>query len=257
LTKLGTGTLTLSAANTYTGDTTVSNGTLALAISSAIANSSAIKLVAGTTLDVSAVAPFSVGAAQTLTGAGTVNGSVQVDGTLAPVGTLTFNNDLTINGNLKFGLNKFLAQSNDLVVVNGTLNNAGTGTLTVTNLGPALAVGDKFTLFSQALPNGNNLTIVPPSGVTFTNKLTTDGSIEVLTAPAIASNPTNISFSVSGTTLSLTWPGSHLGWFAQSNSVSVAAPAMWFDIAGSDAVTNLNITINPGLSNVFYRLRHP
>ena len=72
-----------------------------------------------------------------------------------------------------------------------------------------------------------------------------------------ADSPTNITFSVNANTLSLTWPGSHLGWFAQSDSVSVAAPALWFDIPGSDAVTNLDININPALPNVFYRLRHP
>lgn len=259
LTKLGTGTLTLSAANTYTGDTTVSNGTLALATGNAIANSAAIKLVAGATLDVSAVAPFSVGASQTLTGAGTVNGSVQVDGTLAPVGTLTFNNDLTINGNMIVRLNKFLVQSNDLVVVNGTLNNIGTGTLVVTNPGPPLAVGDKFTLFSQALPNGNNLTIVPPSGVTFTNQLATDGSIQVLTAPAIASNPTNITLSISGNTLNLSWPADHLGWIlqVQTNSLATGLNTNWSDLTGTWLVTATNFAINPADPTVFYRLRHP
>jgi autotransporter-associated beta strand protein len=258
LTKLGAGTLTLSAANTYTGDTTVSNGTLTLATGNAIASSAAIKLV-GATLDVSAVAPFSVGASQTLTGAGTVNGSVQVDGTLAPVGTLTFNNDLTVNGNLAFRLNKFLAQSNDLVVVTGTPNNTGTGTLVVTNQGPPLAVGDTFTLFSQALPNGNNLTIVPPSGVTFTNKLATDGSIQVLTAPAIASNPTNITLNVSGNTLTLSWPADHLGWIlqVQTNSLATGLSANWSDLADTWLVTATNFTINPAAPTVFYRLRHP
>jgi autotransporter-associated beta strand protein len=257
LTKLGTGTLTLSAANTYTGDTTVSNGTLALATSSAIADSAAIKLVDGAIFDVSAVAPFNVAASQALTGAGTVNGSVQMDGLLAPIGTLNFNNDLTINGNLKFGLNKLEVQSNDMVVVNGTLGNTSTGTLTVTNLGPALAVGDKFTLFSQALPNGKNLTIVPPSGVTFTNELETDGSIQVLTAPAVASNPTNITFNVSGNTLSLSWPADHLGWIAQYNSINLANTNDWIDIPNSQNVTNLIITIDPGMTNVFYRIREP
>src|SRR6185295_16773409 len=82
------------------------------------------------------------------------------------------------------------------------------------------------------------------------------GSITVL-ASGVASNPTNITFNVSGNTLSLTWPGSHLGWIAQSNSVNVASGSSWFDIAGSQSGTNLNITINPALANVFYRLRHP
>jgi hypothetical protein len=114
-------------------------------------------------------------------------------------------------------------------------------------------------LFNKPVVNGGALVIspAPGAGLAWTNKLAVDGSIAVVVGPTMASSPTNISFSISSGTLALTWPGSHLGWLAQSNSVSVAAPTMWFDIAGSDTVTNLNIAINPGVANVFYRLRHP
>jgi hypothetical protein len=64
-------------------------------------------------------------------------------------------------------------------------------------------------------------------------------------------------FNVSGNTLALSWPATHLGWIAQSNSISLVNSNSWFDIAGSAAVTNLNIVINPAQPNVFYRLRHP
>jgi autotransporter-associated beta strand protein len=262
LTKLNAGLLTLGGACTYTGPTTVSNGTLALTGSGSVGDSGSISIASGATFDVSAVAPYDVGASQTLAGSGTVNGSVQVDGTISPgfsaVGTLTFNNNLTFDGNLLFELDKSLAQSNSLVVVSGVLNNTGTGTLSVTNLGPALVVGDKFTLFSQPLPNGNNLTIAPLNGVTFANNLAVDGSIQVLTATnLIASNPTNITVNANGSTLTLSWPLDHLGWIAQSNSVSLASSNYWFDIPSSQNGTNLVIQINRGLTNVFYRLRHP
>ncbi|HXI71765.1 MAG TPA: LamG-like jellyroll fold domain-containing protein [Verrucomicrobiae bacterium] len=91
-----------------------------------------------------------------------------------------------------------------------------------------------------------------------TGSTTGSGSITVLTGPAAtASYPTNITTTVSGGVLTLAWPATHLGWYAQSNSVSLANTNFWFDIAGSQSVTNLNITLNPGLTNVFYRLRHP
>jgi hypothetical protein len=78
-----------------------------------------------------------------------------------------------------------------------------------------------------------------------------------LSVVSVASNPTNITFLVSGSNLSLTWPADHLGWIAQSNSVSVANTNLWFDIPGSQTTTNLNVTINPTAPQIFFRLRHP
>ena len=76
--------------------------------------------------------------------------------------------------------------------------------------------------------------------------------------PSYATTPTNIVFSVSGgNPLHLTWPASHLGWIAQSNSVNLASAGSWFDIAGSASVTSLSIPINPTTPKVFYRLRLP
>lgn len=72
-----------------------------------------------------------------------------------------------------------------------------------------------------------------------------------------ATTPTNITYSVSGDTLGLSWPESHRGWYAQSNTVSVADPNAWYDIVGSETVTNLDLTINPALPQVYYRLRQP
>jgi autotransporter-associated beta strand protein len=108
LTKQGAGTLTLSAANTYTGATTVSTGTLALSDGGLIANSSTINVASAATLSVTGVTPttFTVGATQTLTGAGTIlatGKTVVANGTLSPgnsPGTLTQD-----GGALRLGLN--------------------------------------------------------------------------------------------------------------------------------------------------------
>jgi hypothetical protein len=174
----------------------------------------------------------------------------------ATVGALTINGDLTINGNLRFKLDKSSPLTSDLVVVSGSLQNGGTGTLAVTNLGPALVSGDTFVLFSQPLSNGGALTIAGPAGVTFANLLAANGSIQVLSAPT-ATNPTNLVFSISSGTLQLSWPADHLGWYAQSNSVGLANSNFWFDIPGSQMGTNLSITINPSLPQMFYRMHRP
>ena len=126
----GPGVATLSAANSYTGATTVSAGTLALGSGGSIGSSSVISLAAGATLDVSAVAGFGLSAGQTLSGSGTVLGSMT-----APAGTTVSPGDtgsgtLTVNGNLNLAggawrcdLNTpgVVGGVNDLLVVNGNL----------------------------------------------------------------------------------------------------------------------------------------
>lgn len=226
LTKTGSGTLYLNGANTYTDPTVVSAGALG--------------------------------------GTGTIGGPVTVNSgaALAPgnsVGTLTINSDLTIKGNLAIEVNKSLSPSNDLVVVSGVLTNSGTGTVTVANLGSALVVGDSFTIFSQAVSNGAALNIAG-ANVTWTNKLALDGSIQVLSLAApIANYPTNISYSVSGGTLTVTWPATHLGWNLQSqtNALNKGLGTNWVTIPGTSAVTSTNLTIVPANPTVFYRLSKP
>lgn len=76
LTKNGTGTLTLTAANTYTGKTTVSAGTLSLSGAGSVAASPWIEVSSGATLNVATGTQTLTN--QTLTGAGSVTGSVTV-----------------------------------------------------------------------------------------------------------------------------------------------------------------------------------
>jgi autotransporter-associated beta strand protein len=248
--KIGSRTLVLSATNTYTGPTTVSNGTL---------------LVNGQ-IDTNTVTV----AGGTLGGSGTVLGPVTVSsgGTLAPgtsaIGTLTINNNLALNGNLFFKVNKSLSpsQSNDIASVTGTLANGGTGTLTVSNLGPALAVGDKFKLFSNAVVNGSTLG-VSGSGVLWTNNLQVDGSISVtsLTVPTpvinsviLQDNGTNLVFS--GTN------GTADGAYSVLSSTNLMTPlANWvlqasgtFNGTGGFSYTNV---ITPGVPVRFFILRIP
>ena len=247
LTKIGAGIFRLTGTNTYTGATIVSNGVLQ--ISGALGTGA-----------------VSVASGGTLSGAGIVGGAVNIapGGTLSPgdsVGVFTVSNNLIVNGNLFFELNKSLspARSNDFAVVTGALTNAGTGTLTLNNLGPALVVGDAFTLFSQPLLNGNSLTLISPAGVTFTNKLALDGSLQVLAVSSTAAYPTNLTSSVSGSTLTISWPTTHLGWILQSqtNALNIGLGRNWQDIAGTASVTSTNMAIVPATPSAFYRLRHP
>jgi autotransporter-associated beta strand protein len=86
LTKTGLGTQVLTNASTYTGATTISQGTLALSATGTIANTSTIHIANGATLDVSA-AGISIGATQAITGTGTIlatGTTVTANGTLSP-----------------------------------------------------------------------------------------------------------------------------------------------------------------------------
>ncbi|MDB6170915.1 MAG: sorting protein [Chthoniobacteraceae bacterium] len=102
LIKKGSGTLTLTGANSYTGATVVEAGTLAIALTGSISGSTSIQAKAGAALDVRALgADFNLANGQTLEGSGAVFGPVAMNegSKLAPgdaIGKLTFNGNLSL-----------------------------------------------------------------------------------------------------------------------------------------------------------------
>ena len=190
LTKLGSGPLTLAGTNTYTGVTTISNGTLVLSTNGSIANSSTINILAGATLDVSAVSGgWLVSTGQTLAGNGAIAGAMTVlyGGTLQPglggadISTLIFSNALTLAGTTVMTLNRTNAQKASRVT--GVTALTYGGGLSVLNAGSTLQAGDAFTLFNATNYNGAfTYTILPPLNVGLvwdTSQLLTNGSISV------------------------------------------------------------------------------
>ncbi|MEI6644499.1 MAG: Ig-like domain repeat protein [bacterium] len=129
LTKLGTGSLTLGANNTYKGSTTISNGTLRLLATGSISNSAVINVTRGTVFDVSAyTSGYTLTNNQILAGNGGVTGAVVVasgagvsGGGTNDVGTLTCANNLTLNAGAKVYWN-YSGTTQDLINVTGTLN---------------------------------------------------------------------------------------------------------------------------------------
>jgi autotransporter-associated beta strand protein len=195
LEKKGVGRLTLDAASTYTGATTISEGTLAIGSGGSIASSSQVIVGASSTLDVSAVS-FTLGgsAAQTLGGNGNIAGNMTVgaNGTLSPgnsIGTLGFGGDLTLlSGSINFFEIDTAGNLSDLVSVSGLLTLGGT--LNVSNIGSALVSGDTFNLFDWGSVSGTFSTVNLPgldSGLTWDqSQLYTSGTLSVIPEPSSA-----------------------------------------------------------------------
>jgi autotransporter-associated beta strand protein len=241
LTKNGAGMLTLLGTNTYAGATIVNGGSLI--VNGSLSAGSAVTVLGGA-----------------LGGTGVIGGpvSVQLGGTLAPgasIGTLSLSNTLT----LQAGSTTFM-EINGAAVTSDQVRGVTTvhygGTLVVSNTAGTLTAGQTFQLFSSAGHTDTFANITSALGNGLKGQFNpTNGVLTV--APDAPTTATNISVAFSGNTLTLTWPGSYLGWYAQSNSVSIADPLYWFDIPGSQTTTNLSLPANPAMTNVFYRLRYP
>jgi hypothetical protein len=69
-------------------------------------------------------------------------------------------------------------------------------------------------------------------------------------------SPANITVSVAGNQLSLTWPTNYTGWLLESNSTGLMS-ANWFLMPGSVNTNRVQLTIQSDQRNVFYRLSSP
>jgi fibronectin-binding autotransporter adhesin len=267
LTKVGAGVLTLTAINSNTGPVTVSGGTLALLSDGSFSNSALIAVSSGAVLDVSARSDgtLNVNSGQTLKGGGTVNGNVNAlaGSTVAPgnsVGTLNVQGNVTLAGTLQMELNRTnTPNTSDRLTASGTITYGGT--LVATNIGPALQTNDTFQLFPTGVSGFGAFDLATRDGnnkiYTWQNNVATLGSIKVLSvAEAVNLTPTNITFSVSGGVLDLSWPADHTGWTLQTNAVSLLS-SNWFPYPNSSTTNRVLIPINPSQGSVFFRLRYP
>src|ERR1039458_1817835 len=185
LTKQGTGILTLNGANSYTGSTLIQTGTVALASSATLASTN-LNISAGTTLDAGALGgPLAMNYGQYLVGNGTVNGSVDTasGGLIYPggnfvAGTLTVTTNLTLSsgGTLSFDLAHNTAiggGTNDLIVVGGNLNVAGSTTLALNFLNGSPVTGT-YTLIQYGTISGTLASITLPINARYSLILSID-----------------------------------------------------------------------------------
>jgi autotransporter-associated beta strand protein len=178
LTKNGTGTLTLSATNTYTGTTAISAGTLTLSGGSAIADNGAVTLANATSTALNVDSSETIG---NLSGGGSLGGNIAI----ASGQTLTVNQttNLSYNGSISGAGGLTINGTHQLQLMG---NNSFTGMTTINNgtlrlQGPATnttIVGD-ITINGGSLLWGSTMSnqVADTSSVTLTN-----GSLELSTA---------------------------------------------------------------------------
>ncbi|WP_281337381.1 autotransporter-associated beta strand repeat-containing protein [Flavobacterium eburneipallidum] len=178
LTKVGTGSLILTNANTYTGVTNVNGGKL---------------IVNNTTGNGAGTGALTINNGGTLSGTGILANTISVasGGTLAPgyplLGTLTVNKSVTMQAGSTYETDVYadtntsdvLTTGANVVTLNGTLN-------VVNRSGVNFAAGNSFKIFNATTINGNFTSInpaTPGAGLSWdTSMLKTDGLLKVSTS---------------------------------------------------------------------------
>ena len=264
--KIGSGTLFLSAPNTYSGSTLVNAGTLALTNSGSIFFSTQLIVAAGATLSASGRSDgrLTLFNGQTLKGDGLLNGSLWVNSgaVLAPgtsLGTFTVTNSVTLQGTTFMELNRS-ASTNDLITGAAAINYGGT--LRLTNLSGTLTAGDNFKLFNAGTYSGMFAALSPPTpgpGLVWNTNSLTNGILWISAAPG----PWISSVQVIGTQLHISGSnGVPTGSYYVLASADLNLPLTnWTRVTtnafDSDGAFNFTAEMNAGIQQRFFLLQNP
>jgi autotransporter-associated beta strand protein len=252
--KVGTGKLTLTGTNTFTGGTIVSNGAV---------------FVSNTTGTGTGSGTVAVRSGATLGGSGIISGATTIENgaTLAPgdaIGKLTFNSTLSLaaSSTSRLELNA-AALTNDTVKTVGAITYSGT--LIVSNTAGTLAAGQSFKVFEAPGYSGSFTVITLPTlgaNLAWTNRLAIDGTIAVFsTVPATPPVFNSVTALGSNLVMSGTNGPANSAYYVLSTTNVTLPVASWpriatnnFNGSGNFAFTN---AIVPGIPQQFYRLQLP
>jgi autotransporter-associated beta strand protein len=184
LTKVGTGTLILTNANTYTGVTNVNGGKL---------------VVNNTTGNGAGTGALTINTGATLSGTGILANTISVasGGTLAPgypfLGTLTVNKAVTLQAGSTYQTDVYPDTNTSDLLATGTNPITLNGTLKVVNQsGGNFVLGNSFKIFNATTITGDFASIspaTPGAGLSWdTSMLKTDGLLKVSSSLATNSN---------------------------------------------------------------------
>ncbi len=222
VTKQGTGTLTLTAVNTYTGATTITNGTVALSGAGSLADTSPVNITGGSgTFDISAISASGetigsiagVAGSQAVLGAKNLTAGGSADTTMAGVISGT-GGSLTKTGSGKLTLTAANTYTSDTTVAAGTLALSGAGSIADTS---AVKITDATSTLDISAKTGSSETVASLSSVA--------GSSVILGAKNLTagdSNDTTVAGTISGTGGSYTKTGSGTTTFTGADTYTGA-----------------------------------
>jgi hypothetical protein len=151
-------------------------------------------------------------------------------------------------------------ETNDAVQVAVNLGMGVTAAEIIELTGPALDSTNDYTIGGAEIePNGSWAggvqSVIPATNGQLTIQVPPISAI--LLNPILTDAGTNLTFSVSGDQLNLSWPSNYIGWLLQSNSLGLALSNDWVTLPGSASTDSVQITISPEATSIFYRLMHP
>lgn len=249
LVKEGAGTTILTGPNTYTGATTVEQGTLLVNAPGSLAAASAVT-VGNTTLlagNGTIAGPVTVESGGTLGGSLTLNGPVTInpggrlDATDPSLPSVNVTSTLTLEGFIDLSIDRTRSPKASNLTISGSLVRGGT--MRILNTGPDLQLGDTFTVtISAGTLNGSFASTLLPSlgyGLAWnTSQLASNGTITVVA---------NTGFTASTTTLTPTTTNQQIHGIGANFALGPQSIA-WNN-------TNFNTAFSPsGLNISFARL---
>jgi len=184
LTKLGTGTVLLSGANTYTGVTYVNGGTLKLGSATALGTSSQTSVVSGACLDLngstlSTARPLTLNGTGILSGGALANNGTQAASfsggiTLGSAASIVSANNITLSGNVNCSNNDLtLSGTSSASTISGVIS--GTGLVTKSNTGTWIYTQSANTYTGTTTVNAGELRLNPTANATFVSKIVLNG----------------------------------------------------------------------------------
>ena len=222
LTKVGSGTLTLTGVNDYSGTTTVSNGELVVA--NGLVGKGNFLVTGGATLGVTNLA----------------SGSAQISNLSVAAGAaLEFQN---------------IGSTSTPLILAGNVTLGGNSTVIITG-GSGLVAGASYPLVGYAGTFGGSLTnlqLQMPYG--WRGTLVNSGNqISLANVAVVSTTPPQLSLGLGNGGLQFSWPQTNTGWRLLMNTN--LASTNWVDVPGAN-ITNL-LLVSPAEDSVFFRLIYP